>query len=72
MEQCPERSVKCYNNCGKDVHYTKGCRNKTNTKEVSKESEENDRIYNVNVFRITDYSSIIGNDFKVQMVINDI
>lgn len=74
LTQCPAKSVKCHK-CGKLGHFAKVCRSKTEVKEVKVEVESDpdneDTIYNVNIFRVTQKGEPLGSDFNVELIVNN-
>ena len=76
---CPAQTSRCYN-CNRMGHFTIFCKSTKDIRKMDEKNEETkadakntlDRIYNINLFRITTQHVLKANhsgDFKVEVVI---
>lgn len=72
---CPARSSKCFK-CQRMGHFGKLCKSTKDVKKLDEENEEEDseKIYNVNLFRVTTQNMFKGqsnSDFKIEVIVNN-
>lgn len=73
LKNCRAKTSKC-NFCNAIGHYESVCRKKKTVNEVKSDEPEKvqqDEVYNINLFRITEKSQHTKDDFKVQLIINN-